>query len=89
MGRIDRDESEQSRCYNDEYARKFKSYRLGLAAGKRDGARTGNEKLERNPYVLTPEILALLRKRARWEAGHSIGFTQTARKRLAKVRKGK
>jgi hypothetical protein len=76
MGRLDRDELEEKKCYDARYGQKFKSFRIGLQDGKRD-AKAGKhlEKRTANPYSVPSEIWELLKKRARWEMGYQTGWS--------------
>lgn len=82
IGKLDRDEAEEKRCYDSAYGKKYPSYRKGVEAGKRD-AKHDAHKREQNPFLIPIEIQKLLRQRARWFMGYEEGW------RRAKLSKGK
>lgn len=84
MGRLDRDERESKFCYDHRYGRKFKSYRLGFIAGKRDGKRKDLEAMAKCPFVIPEEVWKLLQKRARWFSGYDNGW-EVGRRRKKKL----
>lgn len=89
IGRIDRDVDAENECRDHRRGMKFPSYKEGLEAGKRDFRGLKNlEHKELNPYSLTPEILSLLKKRARWESGYQTGW-MLAKERRKLIKKKK
>ena len=79
IGNIDRDEREEKLCYRHSYGMKFKSYKLGMAAGKTDVRNKDLTSKTKCPYRIPEDVLELLKKRARWLAGYEIGW-QVGRK---------
>ena len=88
IGRIDRDEAEEKNCSVYRYGKKFRSFRLGYRAGKSDGAKVDAVGTTKCPFKIPSDVLELLKKRARWFAGHALGWEQ-GRKRKKKKRKVK
>ena len=87
QGRLGIDEGEAKKCNSHQYGKKFKSYRLGYVAGKRDRRTKGVEKLAENPFKIPPDIWKLLQKRARWQMGYDMGWQMESDKKLKKKRK--
>jgi len=88
IGRLDLDEAEAKRCNNHSVGKKLPSYKKGFQAGLRDGKKTEIEKREKNPYLIDPEVMILLKKRARWEAGYQYGWQLgSKKKKIKKVRR--
>lgn len=86
IGRLDRDSTEEKKCNDHAYGKKFKSYRLGLVAGKRDGHQKDLDLKTRgkNPYIIPTEIWELLKKRSRWEMGYQVGWELGRKKKKKK-----
>lgn len=89
IGRLDLDEAEAKKCNNHNAGKKLPSYKKGFHAGLRDGKQTDIGKREKNPYLLSPEIMILLKKRARWEAGYQYGWQLGSAKKKVKLKKKK
>ena len=91
LGSLLHDDAERKRCNDSRYGMKFKSYKLGYAAGKHDrlNLKRDDAKTEQNPYKLTPDILDLLRRRARWESGYFAGWQRIQLKKQNKAKKKK
>ena len=90
IGRLDLDEQEAKKCNDHNRGKKLPSYRKGFEAGLRDGKQTEIEKREKNPYLIDPEVMLLLKKRARWEMGYQYGCQvghRISSKKLEKKRK--
>lgn len=90
IGHIDRDNEEARLCANHAKCIKYPSYKDGYASGKADARDKNLVKTTKCPYVLTPDMLALLKKRARWIAGYQTGWNVINQKRqVSKKRKPK
>lgn len=88
IGRIDRDDAEEKKCNVRRYGMKFPSYKQGLIAGRRDRKRKAKlEPREKCPYFIPSDVLALLKKRARWFAGYDAGWQQVHLKKQMKRKK--
>jgi hypothetical protein len=87
IGRLDLDNDEAKKCNNHNVGKKLPSYRKGFQAGLRDGKQLEIQKREKNPYLIDPEVMLLLKKRARWQMGYEYGFQIGGRKRRLKLGK--
>lgn len=87
ISRIDRDNDEEKSCYDLRYAMKQKSYKLGYAAGKIDSKNKNLEKKAKCPFRIPSDILAILKKRARWFAGYDYGWQISSLKKKRKKKK--
>ena len=87
ISRIDRDAVEEKLCNNHRYGMKQKSYKLGLKAGKIDSKNKNLEKKAKCPYRIPSDILALLKKRARWFAGYDMGWQSVLERKKKKKKK--
>ena len=74
IGRIDRDEKEAKLSASHKYGKKFRSYRVGFIAGKKDGKKLEEGPSAKNPFPIPSEVLELLKKRARWQMGYDYGY---------------
>ena len=86
-GKLGSDAEELKKCASHKYGLRFKSYKKGYLSGKIDSKHhTSTREHERaeNPYTLTPDVIELLRKRARWEMGYEMGWAVNHRRRLEK-----
>lgn len=85
---IDRDEKEAKLCYSRRYGMKFKSYKSGFSAGKKDAKDKKNiNGKTKCPFNIPPDVYDLLRKRARWLEGYEAGWNRVGagkRKKNAK-----
>lgn len=88
LGSITADEKEVKHCNDNRYGMKFRSYRLGLEAGKRDSKHKKTlEKMASNPYIIPSEIFELLKKRARWKSGYDQGWDIVSDRQRKKAEK--
>ena len=87
IGRIDRDNEEEKKCYDMAYGKKFKSFKKGYLAGKIDAKKNKDLKnREPNPYLIDPDVLMILKQRARWFEGYDQGWQKISDR---KKKKGK
>jgi 5-enolpyruvylshikimate-3-phosphate synthase len=78
---IDRDNKETKRCNDHRYGMKFKSYKLGMLAGKTDVKDKELTAKTQCPYFIPEEVRQLLKKRARWLAGYEEGWRRGKRRK--------
>ena len=88
IGRIDLDEKEFKK-YTGAYKRgkRFRSFRLGVQAGKTDGAKIEDTTTSKNPFPIPSELYELLQKRARWQAGYDLGWEIGREKKRKKLKR--
>lgn len=89
QGRIDRDENEEKKSAAYRYGKKFRSFRVGYKAGRKDGWTREATAQAKCPFHIPSDVLELLKKRARWFAGYDMGYQDAKIKRRKQGKKKK